>query len=156
MTLAPPSWVVVALDTHPPQVSASTAKYVDTTEDWVVTLTGDEPLGGADLWVEDAYGAQMAVGYEEVSDTTLRVVVATDALVAGTLRLKGSVWDAVGNAAPVEITTALRGARGLSPSFRATLSIGRAYDVELGFDNAFDGELGLGRGFVSFLEVADA
>jgi hypothetical protein len=147
-----PSWVEIALDTRPPKLQVSAPHSITPPATWVVVVSADEDIGGAEFVLADSLGIQSVVGYEAVDIRTLRISVPSDAIPVGPLSLRGSVWDDVGNLVTMTAQSFIQG--GQTMAFLASLDIGGAFNADLVIERVYDGELEITVPFDAILRIS--
>lgn len=172
MTLVWNPTVSITLDTRPPVLAVTSDGQVQTPDQWSVTISSNEVIGGYSLGFIDSLGIEHPVGAQSLDDRTLSVEVPTDEIASGPGYLSGWVDDLVLNRAQVRqpvviqrqapfdvmmtVGHAFSAEVVMADGFEAALGFGRAFDTDEEQAHAFDTEMDVERGFSAELEVDNA
>lgn len=146
------SYATLTLDTRAPEIEIDGPATITPPEEWVGTITVDEPFGAADLIFFDAFGQQIALGYRIVDERTIEVTVPTVALAGGPGVLVVEIDDLVCNRAtqtfPVFLIRVV--------PFDVTLTIGGPFDAGVEMDHALEADVSMTHAFVTQASVDHA
>lgn len=127
----------LALDTTAPVLRIYAPESVKPPDDLTVAVTADEPLGPVSMAVVDSIGTLTQVGFQRVTDRSLRLVLPTATIPNGVATLHLSVADEVLNITQESISFTVERPR----VFEVELTIGHVHDVDLAQDGAFEVDL---------------